>query len=136
MQQLEVGTMSPVLVRDAQALHAALARGGDEVQVSVSRQTAEMLARWVDAQVRGQEVVVTQGRQEVSPTEAAALMGMSRAQVRRLLDAGALPFRMVGSHHRIRLDAVHRWLEVEDARQEVAMADLVALQNQLGLTDV
>jgi excisionase family DNA binding protein len=132
---LEVKTMGPVLVRDAQALHAALAQDGDEVRVSVSRQTAEMLAQWVDAQVRGQEVVVTQGRKEVSPTEAATLMGMSRTQVRRLLDEGVLPFRMVGSHHRIRLDAVHRWLEVEDARQEAAVAELMALQNELGLTE-
>ena len=127
--------MSPVLVRDAEALHAALAQDGDEVRVSVSRQTAEMLARWVDAQVRGQEVVVTQGLQEVSPTEAAALMGMSRTQVRKLLDSGSLPFRMVGSHHRIRLDAVHRWLQAEDARQEVAVAELMAVQNELGLTE-
>jgi len=127
--------MSPVLVHDAEALHAALAGGGDEVQVSVSRETAEMLARWMDAQVSGQEVVVTQGFQEVSPTEAALMMGMSRAQVRRLLDDGKLPFRMVGSHHRIRLDAINRWLEIEDARQEAAMADLIAVQNELGLTE-
>ena len=127
--------MSPVLVRDAEALHAALAQGGDEVRVSVSRQTAEMLTRWVDAQVRGQEVVVTQGLREVSPTEAAVMMGMSRAQVRKLLDSGVLPFRMVGSHHRIRLNAVHRWLEAEDARQEVAMAELAVVQNELGLTE-
>jgi len=135
MQQLEVETMSLALARDAEALHAALEQGGDEVRVSVSRKTAEMMARWVDAQVRGQEVVVTQGRQEVSPTEAALMMGMSRAQIRKLLDDGSLPFRMVGSHHRIRLDAINRWLKIEDARQESAMADLTALQNELGLTE-
>ncbi|MCL2455512.1 MAG: excisionase family DNA-binding protein [Micrococcales bacterium] len=127
--------MSLALARDAEALHAALEQGGDEVRVSVSRKTAEMMARWVDAQVRGQEVVVTQGRQEVSPTEAALMMGMSRAQIRKLLDDGSLPFRMVGSHHRIRLDAINRWLKIEDARQESAMADLTALQNELGLTE-
>ena len=127
--------MNPVLVRDAEALHAALDAAGDEVQVSVSRQTAELLACWMDAQVRGQEVVLTQGLHEVSPTEAALMMGMSRAQVRKLMDEGKLPFRMVGSHHRIRLDAVNRWLEIEDARQEAAMAELMALQNELGLTE-
>ena len=95
----------------------------------------DRLGYWMDVVAGGQEVVVTQGLKEISPTEAAAMMGMSRAQVRKLLDDGALPFRMVGSHHRIRLDAVHRWLEVEDARQEAAMADLTALQNELGLTE-
>ena len=127
--------MGPVLVRDAEALHAALEQDGDEVSVSVSRQTAVLVTNWVDAQLRGQEVVVTQGLQEVSPTEAALMMGMSRTQVRKLLDEGSLPFRMVGSHHRIRLEAINQWLKIEDARQEAAMAELAALQNDLGLTE-
>jgi len=127
--------MTPVLVRDTQAVHEALATGKSRVQISVSRQTAEMIARWLDAETGGQHVVATKGLREVSPAEAALMMGMSRAQLHKLLDDGVLPFRMVGSHHRIRLDAVNRWLEIEDARQEKAMADLMALQNELGLTE-
>ena len=127
--------MTSVLVHDAQAVHAALATGKDRVQISLSRETAEMIAGWMDAQTRGQQVVTTKGLTEVSPAQAASMMGMSRAQLHRLLDDGTLPFRKVGSHHRIRLDAVNRWLEVEDARQEKAMAELMALQNKLGLTE-
>ncbi|MCL2490834.1 MAG: excisionase family DNA-binding protein [Propionibacteriaceae bacterium] len=127
--------MTPVLVRDAQAVHDALATGDDRVQISVSRQTAEMIDRWMDAETHGQQVVATKGLREVSPAEAAAMMGMSRTQLHKLLDDGTLPFRMVGSHHRIRLDAVNRWLDIEDARQEKAMAELMALQNELGLTE-
>ena len=127
--------MTPVLVRDAQAVHDALATDSDRVQISVSRQTAELIARWMDAEVSGQQVVATKGLREVSPTEAASMMGMSRVQLHKLLDDGVLPFRMVGTHHRIRLDAVNRWLEIEDARQEKAMAELMALQNELGLTE-
>jgi excisionase family DNA binding protein len=126
--------MALLLLDDAKRLHRALETNSDEVTVSLSRETAELMARWVDAQAQGHEVVVTQGLREVSPTDAAAMMGMSRAQVRRLMDDGKLPFRMVGSHHRIRVDAIRRWLEIEDARQEVAMAELMALQNELGLT--
>ncbi|MDR2253583.1 MAG: hypothetical protein LBD97_06975 [Bifidobacteriaceae bacterium] len=51
------------------------------------------------------------------------------------MDEGRLPFRRVGSHHRVRLDAVKAWLEIEDARQQAAMAELMALQNELGLTE-
>jgi excisionase family DNA binding protein len=127
--------MGAVLIRDAKALRDALDQGGEQVRIEVSRETAAMISQWVDAQVEGQEVVVTQGLREVSPTEAAAMMGMSRAQVRKLLDGGGLPFRMVGSHHRIRIEAIKRWLSIEDARQEKAMAELMALQNELGLTE-
>jgi excisionase family DNA binding protein len=132
---MEMLIMTPVLERDRLALHNAVSSGGDDIQVALSRETAEMLAAWMDAQARGQEVVITHGLREVSPTQAASMMGMSRAQVRNLMDEGKLPFRMVGAHHRIRVDAIHRWLDIEDARQEAAMAELIALQNELGLTD-
>ena len=59
--------MGPTLVRDAEALERALRSGGEEVNVSLSRETAEMLVRVVQAQAKGQEVVVTHGLQEVSP---------------------------------------------------------------------
>jgi len=34
-----------------------------------------------------------------------------------------------------RLDAVNRWLEIEDARQAKVMTELMTLQNELGLTE-
>lgn len=127
--------MTPTLVRDVQAVREALSAPGDQIHLSVSRETGNMIARWMDAESQGQQVVATRGLREVSPAEAASMMGMSRAQLHKLLDNGVLPYRMVGSHHRIRLDAVNRWLEIEDARQEQAMAELAALQNELRLTE-
>ena len=59
--------MSDVLTRDADALHRALDGAGDEVEVSISRQTAEWLTRIVDARSRGQRVIITQGCVEVNP---------------------------------------------------------------------
>jgi excisionase family DNA binding protein len=127
--------MSPVLEKDARRVHLALEANDDECTVLLSRQALERIAGWLDAEASGHTVVVTQGLQEVSPSEAAAMLGMSRAQVRKLMDKGRLPFRMVGSHHRIRADAIRVWLEIEDARQEAAMVELMALQNELGLAE-
>ena len=124
-----------VLERDAEALQRALATTDDEVLVSLSRETAEFLASVIDAQAQGQEVVVTHGFQEVTPTEAAKLLGMSRPQVRKLLDQGKLPYRLVGTHHRIPISAIDAFLDIESKRQHAAMAELVALQNELGLTE-
>ena len=67
--------MTELLTRDADALHRALDKGGDEIKVSVSRETAEWLARLVDAKARGQEVLLTRGNAEVTPAEAAELLG-------------------------------------------------------------
>ncbi|MDR0959639.1 MAG: helix-turn-helix domain-containing protein [Propionibacteriaceae bacterium] len=127
--------MSRTLVRDAEALHHALETEGDEVSVSLSRGTAEMLARLIEAQSNGQEIVITHGLQEVSPAEAALMLGMSRPQVRKLMDRGALPYRMVGSHYRIAIEDVRAFLDAERRRRKEALAQFSALENNLGLTE-
>lgn len=126
--------MSDLLVRDAAALHRALARSGDEVNVALSRETAELLSRLIDARARGEEIVISPGNAEVSPTEAAVLLGMSRPQVRKLMERGLLEFRKVGTHHRVRVSSIRAFLESERPRRREALADLAALQNELGLT--
>lgn len=40
---------------------------------------------------------------EVTPEDAAGILGISRPLVRRRMDVGLLPFRRVGAHRRIRL---------------------------------
>ncbi|MCO8273532.1 hypothetical protein M1L60_23330 [Actinoplanes sp. TRM 88003] len=60
--------MSDLLTRDAGALHRALDSSGDEVQVELSRETAELVSRWIDARARGEEILVSPGKAEVTPT--------------------------------------------------------------------
>ena len=125
--------MTDILTRDADALHRALDGVGDEVKVSVSRQTAEWLARIVDARSRGQRIVVTHGHAEVTPAEAAALLGVSRPQVRKFMDEGKLGFRMVGAHHRIPIESIEAFRAWEREQMTKGMDELSRLQNELGL---
>jgi len=104
------------------------------VRVALSRETAELVSRLVDARAPGEQIIVTAGSAEVTPTEAAVLLGMSRPQVRKLMDRGLLDFRMVGSHHRVRVSSIRAFLDAERSRWRQALAELAALQNDLGLT--
>jgi excisionase family DNA binding protein len=133
LEQMEPA-MSDLLVRDAAALHRALATSGDEVKVALSRETAELVSRLVDARARGEEILVSRGHAEVTPTEAAVLLGMSSPQVRKLMDRGLLEFRKVGTHHRVRVSSIRAFLESERPRRREALADLADVQNELGLT--
>lgn len=125
--------MTHVLTRDADALHRALDSAGEEVEVSVSRQTAEWLARILDARSRGQRIVITHGHAEVTPSEAAALLGVSRPQVRKFMDEGKLGFRMVGAHHRIPMESIEAFRAWEQEQMTKGMEELSQLQNELGL---
>ena len=103
--------------------------------MALSRETVKFLASVIDAQAQGQDVVVTRGLRELTTTEAAKVLGMSRPQVSKLMDQGRLPYRLVGTHHRIPVAAVSLFLDIESKRQHAAMAELVALQNKWGLTE-
>ncbi|MDN5856204.1 MAG: helix-turn-helix domain-containing protein [Actinomycetia bacterium] len=127
--------VAELLTRDAEALHRALDTGGSEVQVSLSRETAELVSRLIDARARGQEIVVTRGDAELTPTEAAALLGMSRPQVRKLMDSGLLEFLKVGTHHRVRVSDVRAFLDRERVRRRGALAEFAELQDELGQTE-
>ena len=107
--------------------------GSDEVNLSMSRETAEFFARVADADASGHGVVFSRMPDEVSPEDAAKMLGMSRPFVRKLMDQGDLPYRMVGSHHRIAVSDLEAYWAAERVRRHEAMVALSALENELGL---
>jgi excisionase family DNA binding protein len=123
------------LRREARSLRSALRSGDGEVRVALSRETAEVVARVVEARAAGREVILANPAAEVTPSQAALVLGMSRPQVRKLMDLGSLPYRMVGAHHRIPLEAVREFAEAEKARRRVALERYAQVQNELGLTE-
>lgn len=127
--------MADTLTRDADKLHRALAKGGDEVRLTLSRETAEWMAQLVDAKVDGREVVLTNELGEVTPTQAGRMLGMSRPQVRKLMDDDRLDHRKVGTHHRITVASIQAFLEAERGRRRPILAELARLQNDAGLVE-
>jgi|GEM_PF-2547703 len=127
-------TMTDALMeKDTLALQHSLSQPGDKISVSLSRKTAEYLLQFTRAKVEGHEVIVTHGLNEVTPTEAALILGISRPQVRKLMEKGLVPYRKVGTHHRIPAEALRAWEETERNRREIALDRLADLQNELGL---
>lgn len=55
---------------------------------------------------RGEKVAILAADAEVSPTDAAVILGISRPLVVHRMDVGDLPFRYVGKHRRARLTDV------------------------------
>ena len=70
--------------------------------------------------LRGERVAVLAEDEELSPTEASAILGISRPLVVLRMDSGDLPFRYVGKHRRTRLKDVLELKTKLDIRQ-VAM---------------
>jgi excisionase family DNA binding protein len=68
---------------------------------------------------------------ELSTTRAARFLRVSRQYLARLLDRDALPYRMVGSHHRLRVGDLRAY----QARQRAAIREAARLSQDLGLYD-
>lgn len=100
--------VDPAVRSDAKSLAERL-RGDSPVESAVRSM--------LDAVADGARVVVMRADDEVTPTQAAKLMGVTRQFVDRLCEDGVLPFRRLpGSRHRrIRVEDV---LEVATEREQ------------------
>ena len=76
---------------------------GTRESAEVSAAATGMIADLLEKASAAEEVALLIGDAEISPEDAAAILGISRPLVRRRMDVGDLPFRRIGTHRRLRL---------------------------------
>ncbi|WP_261317768.1 helix-turn-helix domain-containing protein [Rhizobium leguminosarum] len=74
--------------------------GGKEQTLSIPPSAAAAVEALLAHMLRGERVAVLAEEQELSPTEVAAILGISRPLVVIRMARGDLPFRYVGKHRR------------------------------------
>ena len=94
-----------------------------------------VLRNVLEYMARGHGITMFPRLAEVTTMEAADILNVSRPYVIKLLEEGAMPFRMVGRHRRIQLKDLMAYLEESDRKSRAAMDELVALSEELGLYD-
>lgn len=75
----------------------------EERTLSLPPGAAAMVEAVISHLLQGGRVAVLAEDQEVSPNDAAAILGMSRPLVVHRMEVGDLPFHYVGAHRRARL---------------------------------
>ena len=86
----------------------------DEFAATASPELRDVLMSLSRCVREGDEVVVIDGSQTLTPSQAAERLGMSRTHLYKLLDRGEIVFHRVGRDRRIR---VHDLLQFEEQRQ-------------------
>lgn len=92
-------------------------RDGGAQAVILPPSAAEVVEAVLTRLLRGERIAVLAEDQELSPTEASAILGISRPLVVLRMDRGDLPFRYVGKHRRARLADVLALKDQLDTRQ-------------------
>ncbi len=75
-------------------------RDGQDQTVALPPAAASVVETLLSCLLSGDRVAVLAEEQELSPTEASAILGISRPLVVLRMDRGDLPFRYVGKHRR------------------------------------
>ena len=97
---------------------------------------AEPIRQLLASMAAGRQVNVTEALDEFTPNEAADVLGVSRTYVKKLLDAGDLPYRTVGSHRRIPRADLLAYREAQRVRVRKGLDEIAHLDQQLGLADL
>lgn len=131
-----------VEARELAVIERALARDGEvaarlvDVQgdtVDVPAELVGVLMAIVQHLKAGRGVTVASLHAELTTVEAAELLNVSRPHLIKLLEGGALPFRMVGTHRRLRLVDVLAYRDRQDAASREALDELTRQAEDLGL---
>jgi len=135
VEQRELALVERALDRAAGDRHAARLIDADGTPVDVPEQLVEVMMAIVQHLRAGHGVSVAALHAELTTVEAAELLNVSRPHLIKLLDNGAVAFRMVGTHRRVRLVDVLAYRDREDAEAPAALDELTVQAEELGLYD-
>lgn len=105
---------------------------GDDVLV-VPREAAVLLARVLGYLANGEGVNVMPDSAELTTQQAAEFLNVSRPYLIKLLESDQIPFRLVGTHWRIKFRDLREYKSRDDLERRRAADELTHLSQDLGL---
>ena len=102
-----------------------IGRHGEDA-VELPAPAAEMLVEILENMAAGSPVAVLRQDAELTTQQAADFLNVSRPFLVNLLETGAVPFRKVGTHRRVRFDDLRTYKEVTDDARRKALDELAA----------
>jgi len=134
------------IAQEAQQAHRGLSRltaaanrhvrlevdGGEHAAVTVPRAAFDLFLEILGQMANGNAVTIVPVHAELTTQQAADLLNVSRPHLVSLLEAGALPFRMVGTHRRVLFSDLSAYRQRHDAQSRHAVAELSQQSQELG----
>jgi excisionase family DNA binding protein len=105
---------------------------GDDALV-VPREAAVLLAQILGYLASGEGVTVMPDAAELTTQQAAEFLNVSRPYLIKLLETGEIPFRLVGTHRRVRFRDLREYKNRDDLERRRAADELTQLSQELGL---
>jgi excisionase family DNA binding protein len=105
---------------------------GDDALI-VPREAAVLLAQVLGYLASGEGVTIMPESAELTTQQAAEFLNVSRPYLIKLLETGKIPFRLVGTHRRVKFRDLREYKNRDDLERRRAADDLTGLSQELGL---
>ncbi|MEV0033820.1 helix-turn-helix domain-containing protein [Nocardia sp. NPDC050793] len=106
---------------------------GSDNALILPREVVNMVAFILAQAAEGRGVSIVPSHAELTTQQAADMLNVSRPYVVRLLEAGEIPFRLIGTHRRIRFDDLKEYKRRSEAKSRAAADELSGLGQELGI---
>ena len=119
------------LARRGQPLTLRVRDAGEEETIELPAGAVSLLQAILEDMASGRAVTIVPQNAELTTQQAADFLNVSRPFLVQLLEQKKLPFRMVGTHRRIRFEDVLRYKENTDAERRKVLDQLASEAQEL-----
>lgn len=106
---------------------------GAEEPLILPRDAVSLLAYILTQAAEGKGISVIPSHAELTTQQAADMLNVSRPFLIGLLEAGEIPYRMVGRHRRITAEALMEYKRRDDRQRREAADDIAELGQEFGI---
>jgi len=105
---------------------------GDGAEIVIPRTALTGLTQILSTFAHGEGVTVLPAQAELTTQQAADALRVSRPYLIRLLDAGEIDYRTIGTHRRVRASSLVAYMRADADRRRAAADALAAETHDLG----
>jgi excisionase family DNA binding protein len=106
----------------------------EDTELVVPRSVMDVLAGVLEHLAAGRNVSIVPADAELTTQQAADLLNVSRPFLIKLLEAGEIAYRKVGTHRRVLAQSLLDYRHRDDARRAQAADELSALTQEMGMS--